>query len=522
MEKNLVLTIDYGTQSVRVAIIDSDGNFLAFEQERYIEPYFSLKPGYCEQNPDFYYNYMCKAAKRLTIKNPDLLSQCKAISSTCFRDTAAYLDENYNIVRPSIIWLDQRQARLDRKIPKLYTLIYMIIGMEPAIVLNRKRTPALWLQENEKENWKKIKHYVPLSCYFNYRMLGVLSDGPSNMVGHYPISFKNGKRYGEKHIQGCVFGIAPSQLPTITKTGEIVGYINEKCHMETGFPVGLKYIATGNDKSCEALGCGAIDNTIAHVSYGTSSTISLASKKYFSPEPYLPSYVGCYPGYFNGEVQIYRGYWMLSWFTKEFASEENVEAQIEKIAPEEILNKKLLEIPPGSNGLIVQPYWGPGLHRPLAKGAIIGFYDVHTKFHIYRAIIEGIAYALKEGLEGIVKKTHKAIRYLTISGGGSKSDAICQITADIFNIPVYKTDSYESSSKGCAMALFLALGVFKNVEEAKEKMVRYTKKFYPNKEAVEKYCELYKKVYLKMYPHLHTIYKNLTDYLQENNEGSVE
>ena len=168
-------------------------------------------------------------------------------------------------------------------------------------------------------------------------------------------------------------------------------------------------------------------------------------------------------------------------------------------------------VPPGCNGLILQPYWGPGLSRPLAKGAIIGFFDVHTKYHLYRAIIEGIGFALKEGLDTIEKRSGLKIKYLTISGGGSRSDAICQITSDLFNLPVYKSETCENSSLGCACAQFLALGLFKNLEEVKKNMIRYNKVFTPNKEASKEYEELYKKVYIKVYPSLEKLYKTLTE-----------
>ncbi len=522
-EDKYVLAIDFGTQSVRVSIIDNKGNFIAFEQEKYIEPYFSVKPGYCEQNPDFYYECMCKASKRLAEKNKDVLSKCNYFSLTCFRDTAAYLDENYKVVRPSIIWLDQRQAKLEEKIPALYTALFNVIGMGNTIVFNRKRTPALWIKENEKENWNKIKHYVPLSSYFIYRMTGVCGDGASNMIGHYPINFKKKEWYKSvKGLKACIFGIPIEYLPTIYETGSVIGKITNIGHYETGLPEGLNFVTTGNDKSCEALGCGAIDSSFAHISYGTASSIAVVKDKYFEPERFLPSYACCYKGAYTGEVQVYRGYWMLGWFSKQFANKEMMEAEIENIAPEEILNKKLAEIPPGSDGLIVQPYWGPSLSRPLSKGSIIGFFDVHTKYHLYRAIIEGIAYALKEGLIGIAKKTKRKIKYLTISGGGSRSDAICQITADIFGIPVIKTSTYETSSLGCAMATFVAINEFKDVVEAKEAMVHISKIFKPNKEAYEKYDYLFNKVYLNLYPNLKSSYKHLSNYLQINNEGQIK
>ena len=207
---------------------------------------------------------------------------------------------------------------------------------------------------------------------------------------------------------------------------------------------------------------------------------------------------------------------MLKRFLHQFGEQESIEATIEKVAPEELLNEKIMSIPPGSDGLLLQPYWGPGLSRPLAKGSIVGFYDVHTKYHIYRAIIEGIGFALKEGLELIVKRGGFNIQYLTISGGGSRSDAICQITSDLFDLPVFKSETYESSSLGCAMAQYVALGTYKDVNEAKNKMVRYIRKFTPNKVASNIYKELYKEVYVKIYPSLNTIYRSLNNIKQRH------
>ena len=520
--KDLVISIDYGTQSVRVSIIDKNGKFLAFEHVVYDEPYFSIKPGYCEQNPDYYYNCMCKAAKKLTSEHQDLLERCASISSTCFRDTAVYLDENYNVIRPSIIWLDQRQSALIKKLPKLYSFLFDVVGMADTVALNRKRTPAIWLQENEPENYSKIKHYAPLNSYFNYRMLGTLTDSASNMTGHFPINYKKKKRYSKNALKGIIFNINPQLMSKIAPEGTVIGKITSKCNKETGFPIGLNYITTGNDKSCEALGCGAINKKCAHISYGTGSSIAVVSERYFEPETFLPAYSTCFPGAYTAEVQIYRGYWMLKWFLHEFGEKENLEATIEKVAPEEIFNEKIMQIRPGCDGLILQPYWGPGLSRPLAKGSIIGFYDVHTKYHIYRSIIEGIGYALKEGLESIERHGKLSVQYLTVSGGGSKSDAICQITSDLFNLPVYKSETYESSSLGCAMAQFVALGIYKDVEEAKDKMVRYVKKFTPNKLAVKEYKDLYNNIYIKVYPSLKNVYKALSDFKEKRDKEEIE
>jgi sugar (pentulose or hexulose) kinase len=166
--------------------------------------------------------------------------------------------------------------------------------------------------------------------------------------------------------------------------------------------------ACGSDKSCETLGLGVIDDRTAALSYGTASSIETTRVKYTESEPFLPGFPSCIPGYYNMDIQIYRGYWMINWFLKEFGGREVNGTMINDVSAKDY-NDALKLVPPGSDGLVLQPYWGPGLSRPLAKGAIIGFSDAITREHFYRAIIEGIAYALREGLEHFEQKTHHPI-----------------------------------------------------------------------------------------------------------------
>ena len=201
------------------------------------------------------------------------------------------------------------------------------------------------------------------------------------------------------------------------------------------------------------------------------------------------------------EIQVYRGYWMLNWFAKEFGEKESLEAAIQHRLTLELLNEEMLKIPPGSEGLVLQPYWGPGLSRPLSKGAIIGFSDTHTRIHLYRAIIEGIAYALRDGLEEFEsRRLHHKIKEIRISGGGSQSDAICQITSDIFGLPVSRVQTYETSSLGAAIVGFIGINEYQNIDDATKEMVKISKTFYPNMDNHQKYDYLFYKAYRKMYP----------------------
>lgn len=515
-ENSLALTIDIGTQSVRTTLIDKKGNIVGIAKKKYDPVYFSLEKGYAEQEPDFYWNYIKECLKSLTSNNGDKLDRIIGATITTFRDSSVQLDNKYKPIRNCILWLDQRTAKAEEKLPLLYTFLFNLVGMKDTVELNRKRTIAHWLKENEPENWARVHKYVNISTYLTYLLTGNLVDSCSAVTGHYPINFKKGEWYPDGALKGCIYGIKNSLLPELKKQGEVLGVIRDQVADECGLPKGIKLFASGSDKACETVGLGALSKDIAAISYGTASTIEVSNTVYHEPEKFLPAYQAAVPGYYNMEVQIYRGYWMLTWFSKEFASELVDEAKIQDMAVEQLLNSKLSEVPPGCDGLVLQPYWGPGLSRPLSKGSIIGFTDVHTRYHLYRAILEGIAYALREGLESIQKSQHHKVKQIMISGGGSQSDAICQITSDIFGLPVSRVQTYETSSLGAAISTFVATKEFNNVEEAIKEMSHVSSTFYPNASDHKKYDYLYKKVYLKMYPHLKDIYKDITTYRKKN------
>ena len=505
----LVLTLDFGTQSLRTALIDNTGEIVEIVKAHYEPAYFSKENGYAEQEPNFYWDLAVKSLKELAKKSKDILENIIGCTITTFRDTSVQLDKDLKPIRPCVLWLDQRMAEAKEKLPAIHRFLFKLVGMKNAIELNRKRTIAHWLKENEPETWEKTYKYVNISTYLTYLLTGNLVDSAASVTGHYPIYFKKRVWYKEGAMKGRIFGVPNRMLPDLKQPGEVLGEIKDEIADACGLPHGIKVYATGSDKACETVGLGALSKDIGAISYGTASTIEVSNQKYHEPEKFLPAYPAAVPNWYNMDVQIYRGYWMLTWFSREFAPDLVTEAKIQAMAVEQLLDERLSNIPPGSNGLVLQPYWGPGLSRPLAKGAVIGFSDVHTKEHLYRAIIEGIAYALREGLEGIEKSQKHKVKRLMISGGGSQSDAICQITSDIFGLPVSRVQTFETTSLGAAIATFVAAGEFPSVEEAMKKMSRVTSTFFPNETAHKQYNYLYKKVYIKMFPQLKDLYKDI-------------
>ena len=503
MEKDpLVLTLDFGTQSVRTALINKRGEIVYLAKKAYSPIYFSNKKGYAEQHADFYWENLTECLKQLSKAKKDELSNIVAMTVTTFRDSAVLLDKNNKPLRPVILWLDQRLAKAEEKLPAIHRFLFKLVGMKDTIDMNRTRTMAHWIKENEPETWAKVEKYVNISTYINFKLTGELADSPGGLTGHYPLNYKKSVWYKEGAMKGRIFGVPNRMLPKVVQPGQIIGTLRDEIAEEVGLPKGLKLVASGSDKGCETIGLGCLTPDVGAISYGTACTIEVSNPKYHEPEPFLPAYAAAVPNLYNMDVQIYRGYWMLRWFASEFASELEKEAQLRNIAIEQILDEWLDDVPPGSDGLILQPYWGPGLARPLAKGAMVGFSNVHTRKHMYRAIVEGIAFALRDGLESIEKSQKQKVKSLRISGGGSLSDNVCQITADIFGLEISRVQTIESTSLGAAIATFAAVKEFKDVHEAVENMTKFSQTFKPNKERHALYEKIYQDVYLKMYPRL--------------------
>jgi len=291
----------------------------------------------------------------------------------------------------------------------------------------------------------------------------------------------------------------------------VLGEITRGASEATGIPAGLPLVAAAADKACEVIGAGCLDPHVGCLSYGTTATINTTHAKYVEAIPLIPPYPAAVPGRYSLEIQIYRGYWMVSWFKQQFGEHETRIAAERGIEPEALFDELVAQVPPGSMGLTLQPYWSPGLREPgpEAKGAIIGFGDVHTRAHIYRAILEGLAYALRQGKEKIEKRSGTRINRLRVSGGGSQSDAAMQLTADIFGLPAERPHLYETSGLGAAINCAVGLGLHPDYPTAIKAMTRVGDVFTPNPEAQRTYHQLYTQVYQRMYKQLKPLYQTI-------------
>ncbi|HJV60949.1 MAG TPA: FGGY-family carbohydrate kinase, partial [Albitalea sp.] len=340
-------------------------------------------------------------------------------------------------------------------------------------------------------------------------------DSVGSQVGYLPFDFKRQQWAAGWDWKWQALPVRREQMPELVSVGETLGGLTREASEATGLPVGLPVIAAAADKACEIAGAGAIEPQVGALSYGTTATIDITTPRYVEATPFVPPYPAVLPGQYNTEVQIFRGYWMVSWFKQQFGHPEVMQALSEGVAPEALFDRLMAGVPPGSQGLMLQPYWTPGIRHPGpdARGAVIGFSDVHTRAHLYRAILEGLAYALRDGKERIEARSKVPITSLRVSGGGSQSDAALQITADIFDLPVARPHTYETSGLGAAIAGAVGLGLHRDFPSAVAAMTRLGRQFEPQPANVALYDGLYRRVYRRMYDRLAPLYTELHDIL---------
>lgn len=509
--KDLLLTIDNGTQSLRALIFDPEGNLLAKERIEFT-PYFSQNPGWAEQDPDIFWKALCQACQRLW-KNHDIDKEAIAgVSITTQRGTVINTDKSGRPLRPAMLWLDQRKT-YGQKLPGgLWSLLFTILGVKSTIAYFQEEAESNWIRTYQPEIWKNTDRYLLLSGWLTFLLTGEFKDSTACQVAYLPFDYKKMRWAGQKNWKWQALSINPDMLPELVEPGQILGAITKKAAEETGIPEGLPLIAAAADKACEVIGSGSLEPSVGCLSYGTTATINVTHKKY-TEISLLPPYPSAIPDYHSIEVQIFRGYWMVSWFKEEFGFEERQEAERQGLNPEVLFDRMVENIPPGSMGLMLQPYWTPGIRLPgpEAKGGVIGFGDVHTRAHLYRSILEGLAYALREGKERIEKKTRIPITSLRVSGGGSQSENAMQVTADVFGLPTARPHLYETSGLGAAIDAACGTGIHKDFTSAVKAMTHIGDVFEPNQKTHELYDSLYRDVYKKMYKQLKPLYKRIRE-----------
>lgn len=505
----MLLSIDVGTQSVRALLFDPAGNLLHAARVPLSPPYESPRPGWAEQDPVRYWEALAGACRTLWAQSGTPPDAVAAVAITTQRGTVVNLDAQGEPLRPAILWLDQRRAGRYPRVRGRWALLFRLAGLRSTLEYLQAEAEANWLWENEPETWEKTARFVLLSGYLTYRMTGRFVDSAACQVGYLPFDYRRQRWASPADWKWEAIPVRPEMLPALVAPGEKLGEVSARAGRETGLAPGTPVIAAAADKACEALGAGCLDPSVACIGYGTTATVSVTSRRYLEPVRLIPPYPSAVPGAYNLEVQVYRGLWLAAWFAREFAGDLLEAARREGVTAEALLDREAAGVSPGCQGLVLQPYWSPGLRfpGPEARGAVVGFASFHTRAHLYRALLEGLALALREGAQRIERRTGVPLREVRVCGGGSRSELLMQITADVFGVPAVRPRVPETAGLGAAILASVGAGVHPDLPTAVRRMVRPGQAFEPRPKAVAVYDALFRRIYRRLYPSLRPIYR---------------
>jgi sugar (pentulose or hexulose) kinase len=505
-----ILALDVGTQSVRAIVFDPRGTIVAGAKVP-IEPYVSPHPGWAEQDPELYWRTLGEACGRLWVQPEARRDALAAVALTTQRGTIVVTDAEGRPLRPAMVWLDRRRTEGLPQLGGPTGLAFRLLGVRETVATFAAEAEGNWFRVQEPEVWAAIRRYLLLSGFLTHRLTGRFVDSVAAQVGYLPFDYKRLRWAANGDWKWRIQPLDPAWLPELIPPTEQLGEITTEASAATGIPAGLPLVAAAADKACEVLGAGALTPEVAALSFGTTASVNTTHRRYLEAIPLVPPYPAAVPGAYSLEVNVYRGYWLVEWFKREFGATEVARAVDAGVEPEVLFDELVRATPAGAMGLVLQPTWSPGVRvpGPEAKGAVIGWGDVHTRAHLYRAILEGLAYALREGAERTTRRSGVPIRELRVSGGGSQSPAAVQLTADVFGLPTSRPHTHETSALGAAIDAAVGIGLHPSIEVAAGEMTRTAETREPEPETHRMYDDLYRRVYLRMYGRLRPLYQEI-------------
>lgn len=464
-----ILGIDQGTQSTKVTIFDSLGHKIVSHTEQLREIQLGENGEALHPDDDLWTSLKVTSNKVFDKfkGNKDDLIGVGLLSIRCCR---AVMKENGELFSPVQSWMDTRLSH----------------PYEP---------------QNDK-----IKYVTTTTGYLTHRLTGEKKDTRANYVGPWPINPETLEWYEDDEK----FTTPKEMLFDLVDPATILGKVTSEASKLTGIPSGLPVVATSNDKATEGLGAGLLNDETVLVSLGTYITSMMLGDNYDSePKNYFTN-PGATPGTWLYESSgIRRGMSTVTWIKDLMGSDILVEAKRRSISPENYLNELAEDIPAGSEGLYTVLHWLSSPSRPYERGIMLGFNGKHKGPHMFRSILEGIAFTMKNNVQAMCDELGIDLNEIVVSGGGSKGDLFMQIFADIFGVPAHRNEINGAAGLGSAICAALALGIYDTREEAIEKMVRHEETFIPQIKNHEIYTEINNKVYKHIPEHNEELLKRL-------------
>jgi len=501
MAKNYLLGIDIGTTGTRSLVINEDGSIIGSAVKEY--PLYTPKPGWAEQEPEDWYDATIQTIKEVLEKNEIKGSDIKAIGLSGQMHGSVFLDKNNEVIRPAILWCDQRTEPQCQE-------IYNIFGYENFIKLSyNKALPGftspkiLWLRENESENYKKVYKILLPKDYVRFMISGVYATEVSDAAGMLLMDIKN-RVWSNEILNGLE--IDKNFLAELYESYEISSRVNEKTAKLTGLLAGTPIAGGGGDNAAGNVGSGIIRQGIISDSIGTSGVVFAHSDSpVYDPEGRLHSFCHAVPGKWHLMGVTLSAAGSQKWYYDTFGPSKSIMQERPDLKKYKLLDAQAEKISAGSNGLIFLPYLS-GERSPhgdaYARGVFFGISYVHGQDHFVRSIMEGVAFSQLDCLN-LMRSLGINSDKIVLIGGGSRSKIWREIICDIFETPLITLKNEEGPAFGAALLGGVGCGLYKSVEEAVEKTVRQADEIKPNSGNFP--------IYRKTYDIYRSLYKDLKD-----------
>ncbi len=502
-QKDYVIGIDCSTTATKAVVWDERGREVA--EGRATFELSAPHPNWGEQNAEDWWE-STKVALRRAAQVVDT-RRIGAIGITHQRESFVCLNEEDHPIRPAILWLDSRAT--DEVANYGSEEVHRITGKPP------NPTPGwykmLWLREHEPDTLDRAAKIIDVHAFLVYRM-----------TGHWRTSWATADPMGLVDMESFEYsdtlldtaGLSREQMPELYAPGDVIGELTEGVAREVGLPAGLPIISGVGDGQAAGLGANITEPGRAYLNLGTAVVSGTYSDNYSWGNEYRVL-GGPIPHTYTLETLLAAGTFTVSWFVDKFAS---VNAQDLKLGltTEQILETAAAQLGPGSGGLLAVPYLNNAL-TPYwdfdARGILVGLTGAHGKAHVYRAILEGIAYEQRMMTDGAESGLEKPVEHVIALGGGSNSSLWCQMLADIMQRPVSVAQETESTCLGSGMLAAAACGIHGSIKEAAEAMSGVGARYEPDDARTESYEKFYE-VYKELYPSLRPLFPKLTQALE--------
>jgi len=502
------LGIDIGTTGAKSLIMDEKGKCL----NKNTMPYelCTPQPGWAEQNPEDWWDAVKTSVKKLLDDSGIKSTEIKGIGLSGQMHGSVFLDKKYTVIRPAILWCDQRTFKECEEITNTFGKDVLIQNTCNPALTGFTAPKILWLRNNEPHFYEKVKKILLPKDYIRLKLTGEFATEVSDASGTLLFDVKE-RNWSDYILSGL--DIDRDFLPECFESVEISGAISKEAAQETGLEAGTPVVGGAGDNAAGGIGNGVVEEGIISSILGTSGVIfAFANKPELDPMGRLHTFCHAVPGKWHMTGVTLSAGGSFRWLRDALCKGEMVEAELQWLDPYDMLTEKASGVEPGSGGLIFLPYL-TGERAPYpdphARGVFFGLNLQHTKDHIIRAVLEGVTFSLKDCLE-IMKENNIVISRIVASGGGGKSSLWRQIQADVFNSPMVTINNDEGPAFGVALLAAVAAGVYNSVEEACKETIEITSETKPVAENVKIYEDYYH-VYHSLYPSLKDRFEDLAN-----------